>query len=133
VLQQSCRPIRLAFEASLQKVVELGIQRGERTPWASTVRTCQKLLKVADALWTFLEIQGIEPTNNAAERALRPAVIQRKVSHGVQSRQGAICRSRLLTVTTTLRQQGRDVWQFLEQAWIAHHHGGVMPSLLPDP
>jgi transposase len=52
---------------------------------------------------------------------------------GVQSRQGEICRSRLLTVTTTLRQQGRDVWQFLEQAWIAHHRGGVMPSLLPDP
>ena len=132
VLQQSCRPIRLAFEASLQQVVELGVQRGDRTPWASTVRTCQKLLKVADALWTFLETEGIEPTNNAAERALRPAVIQRKVSHGVQSANGAICRARLLTVTTTLRQQGRDVWQFLEQAWIAHHHGGVMPSLLPD-
>ena len=58
VLQQSCRPIRLAFEATLQRVVELGVQRGERTPWASTVRTCQKLLKVADALWTFLEIEG---------------------------------------------------------------------------
>ena len=132
VLQQSCRQIRLAFEATLQQVAELGIQRGERTPWASTVRTCQKLLKVADALWTFLEIQGIEPTNNAAERALRLAVIQRKVSHGVQSTNGAICRARLLTVTTTLRQQGRDVWQFLEQAWIAHHPGGVMPSLLRD-
>ncbi|MBM5785258.1 MAG: transposase [Cyanobacteria bacterium K_DeepCast_35m_m1_288] len=132
-LQHSSQPIRLAFEATLQQVVELGAQRGERTPWASTVRTCQKLLKVADALWTFLEIEEIEPTNNAAERALRPAVIQRKVSHGVQSRQGAICRSRLLTVTTTLRQQGRDVWQFLEQAWVAHHHGGVMPSLLPNP
>jgi hypothetical protein len=39
---------------------------------------------------------------------------------------------RLLTVTTTLRQQGRDVWGFLEQAWFAHHRGGVMPSLLPD-
>jgi transposase len=130
-LQQECRPIRLAFEATLQQVVELGIQRGERTPWASTVRTCQKLLTVADALWTFLETEGIEPTNNAAERALRPAVIQRKVSHGVQSRQGGICRSRLLTVTTSLRQQGRDVWTFLEQAWIAHHRGGVMPSLLP--
>jgi transposase len=140
-LQHSSQPIRLAFVvedfraavATLQQVVELGIQRGERTPWASTVRTCQKLLKVADALWTFLETEGIEPTNNAAERALRPAVIQRKVSHGVQSANGAICRARLLTVTTTLRQQGRDVWQFLEQAWIAHHHGGVMPSLLPDP
>ena len=131
-LQHSSQPIRLAFEATLQQVVDLGVQRGERTPWASTVRTCQKLLKVADALWTFLDIEGIEPTNNAAERALRPAVIQRKVSHGVQSANGAICRARLLTVTTTLRQQGRDVWQFLEQAWIAHHHGGVMPSLLPD-
>jgi transposase len=77
-------------------------------------------------------LRGIEPTNNAAERALRPSVIQRKISHGVQSRQGAICRS-LLTVTTTLRQQGRDVWEFLGQAWIAHFRGGVMPSLLPDP
>jgi transposase len=102
------------------------------------VRTCQKLLKVADALWTFLKTEGIEPTNNAAERALRPAVIQRKASklpsnsRGVQSANGAICRARLLTVTTTLRQQGRDVWQFLEQAWNTHHHGGVMPSLLPD-
>jgi len=69
---------------------------------------------------------------------LRPAVIQRKVSdlpcnsRGVQSAKGAICRARLLTVTTTLRQQGRDVWDVLEQAWIAQPHGGVMPSLLPE-
>ena len=123
-LQHRCRPIRQAFEATLQQVVELGAQRSERTPWASTVRTCRKLLKVTGALWTFLETRGIEPTNNAA---------QRKISHGVQSTKGAICRSRLLTVTTSLRQQGRDVWQFLEQAWIAHHHGGVMPSLPPKP
>jgi hypothetical protein len=113
--------------------VELGYQRGERTPWAKTVRTCQQILQLADGLWTFLETRGIEPTNNAAERSLRHSAIQRKISHGVQSSQGAICRSRLLTVTTTLRQQCRDVWQFLEQAWIAHHRGGVMPSLLPDP
>jgi transposase len=132
-LQQACGPIRQMFVTTLQQVVELGYQRGERTPWAKTVGTCQKLLPVADGLWTFLKIKGIEPTNNVAERALRQSVIQRKISHGVQSRQGAICRSRLLTVTTTLRQQGRDVWVFLEQAWIAHHHGGVMPSLLPDP
>jgi transposase len=130
-LQQCCRPIRSAFEAVLQQMVQLGCERGERTPWARTVRTCQQLLQRSEALWTFLNIQGVEPTNNAAERALRQSVIQRKISHGVQSRQGAICRSRLLTVTTTLRQQGRDVWQFLEQAWIAHHRGGVMPSLLP--
>ena len=140
-LQQSCRPIRQAFEARLQQVVELGYQRGERTPWAKTVRTTQQILQVADALWTFLETRGIEPTNNAAVdevfsvgvRALRQSVIQRKICHGVQSRQGAICRSRLLTVTTTLRQQGRDVWQYLEQAWVAHQRGGTIPSLMPDP
>jgi transposase len=117
----------------LQRVVEQGAQRGERTPWASTVRTCQQLQKVTGGLWTVLETRGIEPTNNAAERALRQSVIQRKISHGVQSASGAVCRSRLLTVTTTLRQQVRDVWEFLEQAWIAHHRGGVMPSVLPDP
>ena len=132
-LQQRCRPIRQAFEARLQQAVELGYQRGERTPWAKTVRAAQQILQLADGLWTFLETRGIEPTNNAAERALRQSVIHRKISHGVQSTKGAIFRSRQLTVTTTLRQQGRDVWQFLEQAWIAHHRGGVMPSLLADP
>lgn len=57
----------------------LGCGRGERTPWARTARTCQQLLPVADGLWTFLEIRGIELTNNTAERALRPSVIQRKI------------------------------------------------------
>jgi transposase len=132
-LQQSCQPIRKHFDGTLQRVVDLGFARKERTPWAQTVRTCQQLLQRKEALWTFLDHPGIEPTNNAAERALRQSVIQRKISLGVQSASGAICRSRLLTVTTTLRQQGRDIWQFLEQAWIAHHRGGVMPSLLPDP
>ena len=54
-------------------------------------------------------------------------------SMSVDTASGAICRSRLLTVTTSLRQQERDIWQFLEQAWIAHHRRGVMPSLLPVP
>ncbi|MFZ0409769.1 MAG: IS66 family transposase [Cyanobium sp.] len=132
-LQLSCRPIRQHFEDTLQRVVDLGFARKERTPWAQTVRTCHKLLQHIEALWTFLKIHGVEPTNNAAERALRQSVIQRKISLGVQSASGAICRSRLLTVTTTLRQQGRDIWQILEQAWIAHHRVGVMPSLLPVP
>jgi transposase len=132
-LRRCCQPLRLAFEQTLQRVVDLGSKRGETTPWARTVSTCGQLLKHKEALWTFLEIQGIEPTNNAAERALRQAVIHRKISHGVQSAQGALCRGRLLTVVTSLRQQGRDIWPFLEQTWIAHHRGGERPSLLPDP
>jgi transposase len=131
-LQESCGPIRRHFEEMLQRVVAVGCEGGERTPWAHTVRTCQQLLQRRAALWTFLEKPGIEPTNNGAERALRQAVIQRKISHGVQSRAGGLCRTRLLTVCASLRQQGRDVWSFLEQAWTAHRHGGEMPSLLPS-
>jgi transposase len=59
-------------------------------------------------------------------------VIQRKISHRIQFRKGALFHSDLLTVTISLRQQGRDVWVFLEQAWIAHHNGGEKPSLLQD-
>lgn len=115
-LQQACRPIRQAFQASMQRVVELRFPRCEQTPWASTMSTCQQLLKVVDGLWTFLEIEGIELTNNAAVRALGQSLIHRKVSYGVQSRQGAIYRSRLLTVITSLRQEVRAVWQILEEA-----------------
>ncbi|WP_396108341.1 MULTISPECIES: transposase [unclassified Cyanobium] len=110
----------------LQRAVDLSCELGERTPWAQTLRTCRQLLQRREGLWSFLEKEGIEPTNNAAERALRHSVIQRKISHGVQSASGAVCRSRLLMATTTLRQQGRDVWELLEQVWIAHHRGGVM-------
>ncbi len=56
-------------------MVELGHQSGERTPWDKRVRTFQQILQVGDALWTFLEIECIEPTNNAAERTLHQSVI----------------------------------------------------------
>jgi len=131
-LRQQCRPIRAEFEQTLRQVVELGHERREQTPWSQTVRTCRHLLQCQQALWTFLDHDGVEPTNNGAERALHPAVIQRKISHGVQSKTGALCRIRLLTVCTSIRQQGRDLWDFLEQAWNANRHGGAMPSLLPN-
>jgi transposase len=90
------------------------------------VRTGDQLLQRSDGLWIFLEVQGVEPATNAAERALRQSVIERMISHGVQSANGAICRSGLLTVTTTLRHQGREFCECLEQAWIAHHRGHVL-------
>ncbi len=131
-LRQHCQPIRAEFEQTLRQVVELGHERGEQTSWAQTVRSSQQLLQRQQALWTFLDHDGVEPTINGAERALRPAVIQRRISHGVQSKTGALCCTSLLTVCNSLRQQGRDVWEFLEQAWIAHRHGGEMPSQLPN-
>ncbi len=109
-MEQSCWPIRNQFEATLQRVMELGCERVERTPWDQKVRTCWKLVSCQQALWSFLEHPGVELTNNTAERALRQSVVQRKIRHGVQSAKSAICRSRLLTVTATLRPQGRDPW-----------------------
>jgi transposase len=131
-MRQQFRPIRAEFVQTLRRVVELGHERGEQTPWSQTVRTCQQLLQRQQTLWTFLDHDDVEPTNNGAERALRPAVIQRKISYGVQSKTGALCRIRLLTVCTSLQQQGRDLWEFLEQAWMAHRHEVEMPSKIPN-
>jgi uncharacterized protein (DUF1501 family) len=99
----------------------------EKTPWASTVRTCRQILKMAPAHWTFLDNPEVESTINAAERALRPAVIHRKLSYGVQSQRGALCQSRFLTVTTILKQQGRDVMAILVEAWDAHKNDQHFP------
>ena len=69
-LRQHCQPILAEFEQKLRRVVELGHERGEQTPWSQTVRTGQQLLQRQQALWTFLDHVGVEPTSNSAERAL---------------------------------------------------------------
>jgi hypothetical protein len=73
------------------------------------------------------------PSKKAAERALGPAVILRKISHGAQSTQGAICCIRLFTVVSTQRQEGCDVLDLMEKAWIAHHRDGVWSSCWHHP
>jgi transposase len=70
-------------------------------------RTCRNLLAVEAALWSFVEVAGVEPTNNAAERSLRRAVLWRRKSLGAKSDQGSQFVERILSVVTTLRQQGR--------------------------
>jgi transposase len=57
---------------------------------AATAGTCAKIREVEEALWTFARVEGVEPTNNAAERALRPAVLRRKRSFGNHSEAGAV-------------------------------------------
>lgn len=96
-----------------------------------TRKTCQNILKVEQALWTFVDQEGIEPTNNAAERALRRGVIWRRRSFGTQSEAGSRFVERILTVVTTLRQQNRDVLDYLTAACKAHTLGTAAPSLLP--
>jgi transposase len=106
--------------------------RGEQSARARTARTCRELLKVEEALWLFVRVEGVEPTNNAAERALRPAVIWRRTSLGTQSTQGSQFIARMLTVVLTLRAQQRQMLEYLTSACEAARQGLPAPSLLPD-
>ena len=86
-----------------------------------------------DWLWTFVDEEGIEPTNNASERSLRHAVIWRKLSFGTQSEGGSRFTERMLTVIETCRQQSRSTFDYLTQALEAKFRNKPCPSLLPRP
>ena len=85
------------------------------------------------ALWTFAYMEGVEPTNNAAERALRPAVLWRKGCFGAASVTGQEFVERILTVIATCRQQERHLWTFLGDAVQAYWAKNPAPSLIPTP
>jgi transposase len=82
-------------------------------------------------MWTFVDVEGIEPTNNAAERALRHAVQWRKTSYGTDSEAGSRFVGNILTIVATCRQQGRDVLEFLTECCRARLVGRP-PTLLPQ-
>ncbi len=90
----------------------------------------RNLLKLWPALWTFTEIEGVEPTNNRAERGLRGAVIYRKVSLGSQSEAGERFAERMLSISQTCRLQGRSLFGFLVEALTASSRASPAPSLL---
>lgn len=123
--------IRQRVQELLTQGAAYAIGDGEKTPLAKTVRTCQQLLKVEPALWLFVTLEGIEPTNNAAEQAIRPAVLWRRCSYGSQSAAGSLFVGRMMTVVTSLRRQQRNVLDYLTQACRAKRHGQPAPSLLP--
>jgi len=83
------------------------------------------------ALWTFVDIEGVEPTNNLAEREIRPGVLWRNSSFGTQSKAGSRFVERIMTVVTTLKQQGRNPLDYLTEACEAANRGRSAPSLLP--
>lgn len=125
---------RAEFAQKLQPVqqcVHQLLQQGSLLPAKKVARTCRQLLKVEPALWTFVNIEGVEPTNNEAERTVRPGVLMRKVSLGTQSAAGSRFIERMLTVTQSLRLQGRNVLQYVTTACQATLSGTAPPSLLP--
>ena len=94
--------------------------------------SCQNVLDHRDALWTFVGRQDVQPTNNAAERALRQLVLWRKRSHGSQSERGERFTERMLTTVESLRVQERDVLSYLRAAIENYSSHENPPSLLPD-
>jgi transposase len=93
---------------------------------------CTELYDRREHLWTFTRVEGVEPTNNTAERALRPAVIYRKLSFGTQSAKGSRYLERILTISETCRLQNLNTYQFLINAMEAKFAGDAAPSLLPQ-
>lgn len=91
---------------------------------------CREILALEPALWTFVHIEGVEPTNNEGERRVRHGVMWRKTSFGTDSPNGSRFVERVLTVVTTLRIQKRNVLDYMTQACEAALHGQPAPSLL---
>ena len=111
--------------------VHLYLESGQQCDHPETAATCRELLKVERALWTFVYKEGVEPTNNAAEQAVRHGVLWRKSSFGTQSATGSRFAERMMTVIATMRQQKRNVLDYLTQACQAVRLGKTPPSLLP--
>jgi len=116
--------------APVRREVERLLLRGAESGNRSIVGMCRELHDHREWLWTFVRVDGIEPTNNASERALRHAVIWRKLSFGTQSAGGSRFVETMLTTIETCRQQRRNVFEFVTAAVRAHFARQSAPSLL---
>lgn len=114
-------PVRLHVEALLE--------RGRDAKLRHVSGSCEDILEHRAALWTFVDNEGVEPTNNHAERELRAFVLWRKRSFGTQSERGNLFAQRLMTVAHTARKQKINVLEFLTACCIAARTGTTPPSL----
>jgi transposase len=119
------------YAAELRPWVRSQLEAGAACACAKTAGTCLELLAIEPALWTFARVEGVEPTNNAAERALRHAVLWRKASFGTASEAGSRFVGNILSVVATCRQQGHDVLEYLTACVRARTSGLQPPGLLP--
>jgi transposase len=119
------RPVRQEMERLLEAGQTCGVPKTEGS--------CREILQLRQALWTFVRHPGVEPTNNAAERAIRPGVLWRKGSFGTQSAEGSHFVETMMTVVATLKQQRRNALDYLTAACEAALCGMPAPSLIPNP
>jgi transposase len=125
------RPHLATQVAPLQAEFRALLERGQRSGHYRAIGLSESLLKLWPALWTFLRVAGVEPTNNRAEQAIRPAVLWRKNSFGTPCAAGNLFVARLLSVAATCQQQNRSLLTYLTEVCTAAQHGHPIPSLLP--
>ena len=121
-LVERMAPVRLQVEALLQRLANAKIK--------GVSGSCADMLEHREALWTFVEQKGVEPTNNHAERELRGLVMWRRRSFGSQSERGTHFAARMMTIAHTARKQGREVLEFLAACCAPRPEGAAAPSLL---
>lgn len=122
--------------APLRQEIQGLLERCAAGQHVKTANFAAGLLEEYDALWTFCDVAAdldIDPTNNAAERAVRHAVLMRKIQGGTQSDKGSRWIERIQSVRETCRLQRRSVYDWLTQAATAAHNGHPIPTLLPAP
>ena len=115
----------------IQREVVRLLECGAASATGKVRGTCKEILKLESALWTFVTVEDVEPTNNTAERAVRHGVLWRKSCFGTDSAHGSRYAERMLTTAATLRQQRRNVLDYLTAAVAASFAGTPPPSLLP--
>jgi transposase len=115
------------IQAQLRQLLENASRKSPRT--RRHRRFANNLIKVWPALWTFATVNGVEPTNNPAERALRGPVIHRKLSHGTRSNDGERFAERVLSAAATCRLQHRSLLAYLRELITAHNRGDPLPML----
>jgi transposase len=122
-LEREIDPVKAELRELLEKA-------GRKTPRNKYHRGfANNLLKIWPALWTFVSHEGVEPTNNAAERSLRGPVIHRKLSHGTRSHDGERFVERALSASVTCRLQKRSLFAYLTNLLTADARGDPLPTL----
>jgi len=116
------------IQTQLRALLERAARKSARTRYHG--RFARNLLKIWPALFTFVTVEGVEPTNNAAERSLRGPVIHRKLSHGTRTDDGERFVERALSASVTCRLQGRSLFAYLAELLTAHPRGDPLPTLV---
>ena len=114
----------------VRQAVESLLLRGCFSGCVQVTGTCNELYQYRQRLWVFLDYDEVEPTNNAAERALRPFVICDKLSFGTQSVEGSRFMETMLSIIETCRQQKRNLFAFITSAINAAYAKRPIPKLL---